>query len=306
MKAKTGKSARGAANILNRQQAEAIQSAPEADLFGVLSKAIRLAHPHVVLRFVDADKRLEVELGLDSFAFVTPRNAVPAWPVVAWKEEPGVDWRDRGGWECHNVDDVLTVLRWPIAEPSRGFTSVNEIRDKYENPAKHDWVHAGGNALRSAFECRACKARIYVEFGETIEEVARMGHENWRERKAGTNRKGPLRALTRSMGVAAIPPQCPGASPPTVSGPPNGAKITARRVALVANVKLQLAYEEDGGDLFECKLEGSPTTWLVYIGPKRVGVGIPGMCSWQESNLSTTPDRALRWFLLQPHARDVG
>lgn len=176
--------------------------------FEIISNAIRQAHPTAKLSFDDPTKRLDVRVGPHSFAFLTPHNVEPAWPVAGWNEtETAVESeRQERGWDCTSIDDVLTVLRWPNAPPSGAFTSVNEIRDDYENPSKHVWARAVGDALRSAFQCEGCTARIYVNFGETVEEVARMGFANWRSRQSGAIPQA--RTNTRSMGVAAIPPQC--------------------------------------------------------------------------------------------------
>lgn len=193
--------------------------------FETISDAIRNAHPNVKLNFVDGDKRLEVRLGAFEFAVLTPRNAEPAWPVVIWKETPGEDWRDRGSWECVDLDDVLTVLRWPDARPYKSYASVNEIRDNYENPAKHVWVrahhkHPVPDPLMATWECSGCGARVYLPFGEELETYVRYGFENWRDR--GKPRSGPPRTLSNSMTVAAIPPRCPQTTKP--AAPPDSAE----------------------------------------------------------------------------------
>jgi hypothetical protein len=178
-------------------------------LFEIISDAIREAYPHAKLSFDDPMKRLDVRIGVYDFAFLTPHNSEPEWPVTAWKDaKSDEDFRDRGSWDCMSIDDVLTVLRWPDARPSGSYTSVNEIRDDYENPSKHVWARVGGNALEALFKCEGCEANVHVRFGDTVEEMARMGYQNWRDREAGALKRP--NTITRSMSVGFIPPQCSG------------------------------------------------------------------------------------------------
>jgi hypothetical protein len=175
----------------------------------------------VASEYAHEDKRLDVHLGARWFAFLRPRNGEPEWPVCGWnesaravqgdvstREQRRLHRRRNYEWECRTLDDILTVLRWPDVLPSGPYASVNEIRDDHENPSKHVWVLVRGDVLRRVFECSACKQRLYVEWQETAEEVARMGYENWRERQAGKLRRATT--LTRAMGVGFIPPHCPG------------------------------------------------------------------------------------------------
>lgn len=186
-----------------------VESSSPPELFTGIIEAIRGAFPNAEI--VEADrKQIVVRLAQRVFAFCTPSNTEPEWPVSALADwNPAIGWMTEGAeWECTSTDDVLTVLRWPDARPSRPFESVNEIRDDEENTSTHVWARVGGDVLRSAFVCEGCKTRIYVEFGETPEEVARMGFANWRKRQAGTVSRAPS-SISRAMGVAAIPPQCP-------------------------------------------------------------------------------------------------
>lgn len=115
-------------------------------------------------------------------------------------------------WDCENIDDLLTVLRWPNARPSRPLASPNEIRDNLENDAKHVWEPSPNThpmaPLVGTVQCRNCMARLYIHMGERVEQVARMGFDNWRKMQTGRLRGGS--SLSRSMEVAAIPPRCPG------------------------------------------------------------------------------------------------
>ena len=202
------------------------------DLFTGIIEAIRLAFPNADCDLEGKRKQLVVRIAQRVFAFCIPIGAEPTWPVSALADwNPKIGWMTEGAeWECTSTDDVLTVLRWPNARPSHPFASVDEIRDDEENPAKHVWMQVDGDVSRAAFECEGCKARIYVEFGETPEEVALMGFRNWRSLQAGTVSR--QRTLTRAMGVAPIPPQCP-----TV------AKLTERtkEVLKIADKALELA-----------------------------------------------------------------
>lgn len=185
--------------------------------FEAIMEAVGRMYPDAALTFEDRFKRLTVKIGTHTMAFVTPYNAEPEWPVMAWNETPPqVPHR---AWNCEGLDDIITVLRWPAVVPSKARTSVNELRDDHENPSRHSWVRLDGNYVWSSYECRGCKLRLRVQtHGETPEEVAHMGHENWRRREAGTFAQNPG-AITRSMQVGFIPPKCPTPAHPAAVKP---------------------------------------------------------------------------------------
>lgn len=178
--------------------------------FEAIMKAIGDEFPHASLKFADEINRLDVTLGQFRFAFLTPHDVAPRWPVTCWNESRGQ--RPGSGWSCENIDDILTVLRWPKAKPSGADTDVNELRDDYENSARHVWGLIGGNAVRTLYECAACKAQLDTYRDETPEEIAHIGYANWRRREAGTLAQNPS-ALSRSAEVGFISPYCPGTTP---------------------------------------------------------------------------------------------
>ena len=207
---KTGKRRRGAANVVGRN-GHGVASRSDAEsqgLFEELGAAIAAAHMDASITLAKADCRLEVAFGRYSFALLTPRGEEPAWPVVLFNETGSSPLSPRHAWECQNIEDVLTVLRWPEAAPARAYASANQLRDEQENPAKHVWVPGGGNILERVFCCTGCAAHLRVKVTEKVDEIARMAFDNWRERQARMRRGRPS-TITRSMEVGAIPPHCP-------------------------------------------------------------------------------------------------
>lgn len=268
-----------------------VNNAEPVGLFDAISREILKAHPDAKLNFVDADKRLAVHLGGIEFAVVTPHNVAPEWPVYVWneslrgvgKDDPRLEGQDpemvlhlrrllrRRGyeWRCETVDDILTALRWPDVLPSGPFASVNEIHDNQENPSKHVWVRSPRarhpEPLTTTYECAGCDAHIYVRFQEDPDEVARVGFDNWRERQSPKSRRGST-TLTRTMGVAAITPQCPRNKSVAEDTTIGGIRFASNRPT-PANTEIQIQNNGDGTVNVVGRVPGGPRVLLRNLRP---------------------------------------
>ena len=93
---------------------------------------------------------------------------------------------------------------------------------------KHVWILSSKDKhpelkapMVHAYRCKKCKAGpLWVHFGEKVEDVAKMSHDNYRRiaakkaaaKKSAKKGAGGAPTLTRAMGERPLPEECPGST----------------------------------------------------------------------------------------------